>query len=135
MQKAKLIRIALFLFGIIAIVIGGALLLFPVEFESSSGIILDQDVNLLSEMRAYGGMLLFGGIIILLGAFMEKLMHVSIGVSCFLYLSIGLSRLFGMLLDGMPAHALVLATILELVIGGISLYIFLKAEKQKLAPA
>lgn len=132
MKKIKFIRIALFLFGTIAIGIGGALLFFPVSFEASAGIILGKNIGLLSEIRAYGSLILSGGIIILLGAFTNRLLPISIGLSSLFYLSIAVSRIISMVMDGVPSQTLVLATITETIIGLISLYMFLMIDKQAL---
>lgn len=131
MEKIKFIRIALFLFGIIATGIGGALLFFPVSFEASAGIVLDKNISLLSEIRAYGGMIVSGGIIVLLGGFFEKLLRLSSGVSSLFYLSLGLSRIVSLFIDGIPSEALVIACIAEIIIGLASLFMFLKIGKQE----
>ena len=130
MKKIKFIRIALFLFGSIAIGIGGALLFFPIPFQASAGIILDENIGLLSEMRAYGSLILSSGIIILSGAFTNRLLSLSIGLSCLFYLSIAVSRIISMVMDGIPTQTLVSATIAETMIGLISLYMFLMIGKQ-----
>ena len=135
MQKIKFIRLALILFGIIGIGIGSALLFFPVAFESSVGIVLAADSSLLSEMRAFGGILLVGGIIIMFGAFNSKITYLSLVLACLLYLSIGLSRLVGMIVDGMPSESLVSATIVELIIGAICLWLILTGKKPQLQGA
>ncbi len=133
MEKINFIQISLFLFGAIAIVIGGALLVVPVSFEASAGIDLDNNISLLSEIRAYGGMTFFSGIIILLGAFFSKLLRLSLGLSALLYLSLGLSRLVGLLVDGIPSQILITALILEILFGLLSVFMFLKTGEQKSA--
>ncbi len=130
MKKFKIIRIGLAVFGSIAAGIGGALLLAPVAFEASAGVVLAQDVGLLNEFRAFGGMLLVSGIIILSGAIIPKLIYISVLWSCLVYSSIGLSRLLGITIDGAPGESLVSAMLIELVIGLISLGILFKLRKQ-----
>lgn len=131
MKKNNLTRGFLGLSGIIGIAIGGALLFFPVAFEASAGITLDHNISLLSEIRAYGGIILAGGIVIALGAFITNLMCLSITLSSLFYLSIGLSRLWGILVDGIPAEALVTATIAEIIIGLVSVYLMFSMKKLK----
>ena len=130
MKKFKIIRIGLAVFGFIAAGIGGALLLAPVAFEASAGVVLAQDVGLLNEFRAFGGMLLVSGIIILSGAIIPKLIYISVLWSCLVYSSIGLSRLLGITIDGAPGESLVSAMLIELVNGLISLGILFKLRKQ-----
>lgn len=131
MQNSKFIRATLFSFSMVAIGIGSALLFFPVVFESLAGIHLDQNSSLLSEIRAYGGLIFSGGIMISLGAFINNLLRLSFAVSSLLYLSIGSSRLISMFLDGIPAPSLLSATIAEITIGLISLFLFSRLNSPK----
>jgi ABC-type multidrug transport system fused ATPase/permease subunit len=66
----------------------------------------------------------------MLGVFIDRFLLLSIGVACFFYLILGLSRLLSMLIDGMPSEAIVSATIIELVIGLICLFLFLTTKKK-----
>jgi hypothetical protein len=61
-----------------------------------------------------------------LGAFVDKLTFTSIVVSTLLYLSYGLSRILSMAIDGMPAEGLVQAAALEIVIGLVCVFVFVK---------
>ena len=125
----KLVKVFLVVSGAIGIVVGGALLFVPVAFEASAGINIEGNINLLSEVRAPGGTLLVAGILILLGAFISKLTYTSVMLSSLFYLSYGFSRVFSMLIDGIPGESLITATIAEIVIGLISLLIFIKLSK------
>lgn len=125
MEKSKLVKALLFVSGITGVGIGGALLFVPVAFEASAGIHLEQDVNLLSELRAPGGTLLITGILIMLGAFNPRMAFISILLSTLFYLSYGASRVFSILVDGIPNDSLVIATIIEIVIGSLSLFVFI----------
>lgn len=125
MEKSKLVKALLFVLGITGVGIGGALLFVPVAFEASAGIHLEQDVNLLSELRAPGGTLLITGILIMLGAFNPRMAFISILLSTLFYLSYGASRVFSILVDGIPNDSLVIATIIEIVIGSLSLFVFI----------
>lgn len=126
MEKLKPVKILLVISGITAIGIGAALLFAPVAFEASAGIELGEDINLLSELRAPGGTLLVAGVIILLGAFISTLTFLSTVLSSLFYLSYGISRIYGILVDGVPSESLVIATLAELVIGALSLFAFIK---------
>lgn len=129
MEKSKVVRVLLMVSGIIGIGIGGALLFVPVAFEASAGINLGEDLNLLSEIRAPGGALLSGGIIIFLGAFIPKLTHMSLVLSSLFYLSYGFSRVLSMMIDGIPHNSLLSATIIEIIIGLLSLFLLCKFGK------
>lgn len=130
MKKSKLVKALLILSGITGMGIGGALLFAPVDFEASAGIQLGQDINLLSELRAPGGTLLVAGILIILGAFNSGMTFISILLSTLFYLSYGISRIFSMLIDGVPNESLVMAAILEMVIGSLSLFVFVNFKNK-----
>ncbi|MEV7006738.1 DUF4345 domain-containing protein [Streptosporangium sp. NPDC051022] len=117
MRNAKPLRFILVLSGLVVIGIGAASLFTPVAFHGVNGIELGGDAGLLSETRAAGGALLATGVLITLGAFVSRLAFTATAVGAVIYLSYGLSRVLSIALDGMPSNGLVLATVLEVVIG------------------
>lgn len=121
MENSKGLKATLLFSGLIAATIGGAILIAPVAFHATSGIDLTGNIDLLSEIRAPGGSLLAGGILVMSGAFVDRLRLTALIVSVILYLSYGLSRLVGMVLDGMPGDVLVAVTFLEISIGLVCL--------------
>ncbi len=133
MKNSVTTKIFLAFSGLIAIGIGSGLLFAPVEFEASAGVILGEDINLLSEMRASGGAILATGILIILGALIPKLAYLSVVLSSLMYLSYGASRIFGMMVDGMPNNSIVAATTAEIIIGLISILVLLKFDKRQMA--
>ncbi|MCU4175227.1 DUF4345 domain-containing protein [Carboxylicivirga sp. N1Y90] len=130
MRSINLVRILLFISGLIGLIIGLALTLVPVAFEASAGIDLGHDINLLSEIRAPGGSLLIGGVLIFLGAFISNLRLMSLVLSSVLYLGYGLGRLLSLFLDGMPHQSLFMAFLLELFIGALSLIAIFYLKKK-----
>ncbi len=124
-------KIFLVVSGLIGIVIGGALLFFPVAFHASSGISLGDNVNLLSETRAPGGTLVAAGALIALGAFNPRTAPTSFLISSLFYLSYGVSRLYSLFVDGIPHSSLVVAMGCEIAIGLLSLFVLLKANKHR----
>ena len=123
MEKSKLVKALLVIAGMSGIAIGGALLFSPIAFEASAGIHLEGNVNMLSEVRAPGGALLAGGILILLGAFISTLTETSVLLASLFYFSYGLSRILSMIMDGVPTTSLVMAAISEIIIGILSILI------------
>lgn len=126
-----LIQSLLIIAGIIAIIVGGAMLFIPVAFEASAGIHLGENISLLSEVRAPGGTLLVAGILIMSGAFVAKMTHISILLSCLFYLSYGLSRVLGIMMDGVPSESLMIATVVEIIIGLVSLFLMIKLRTKQ----
>lgn len=117
MKNSKVLKTLLIISGLIASGIGAAILFAPVAFYATYGIELGGNFSLLNEIRAPGGALLASGILILAGAFVEKLSFTAVVVSTLLYLSYGLSRVLSIAIDGIPVVELVQAAVLEIVIG------------------
>jgi hypothetical protein len=135
MEKSKLVKALLIVAGLSGIAVGGALLFQPVAFEASAGIHLGEDVNMLSEVRAPGGALLAGGVVIFLGAFIPTLTYTSVLLGTLFFLSYGLSRTFSMIVDGVPTTSLVMATVAEVVIGVLSIAILFNFRKKEFTTA
>ena len=77
--------------GLLLLIIGGAVLFYPVVFAAANGIVLPDAPSLLSEYRAPGGLLIASGVLILLGAVRSVMLEVepSIKSKCWL---VGKSR-------------------------------------------
>ena len=132
MKNSKVLKTILIISGLIASGIGVAILFAPTAFYATYGIELGSDVSLLNEIRAPGAALLASGILIISGAFVDKLAFTAVVVSTLLYLSYGLSRVMSIAIDGMPVEGLVQAAILEIIIGLASIFALVKYRgKQK----
>ena len=116
--------------GLLLLTIGGAILLVPHAFHGGNGIILGDNPNLLSEIRAPGGLLAASGIIILVGASRVRLRASAVQLTTLVYGSFGLARLVSMALDGMPSSTIVGATSLEFVVAFVGLVILWRARAQ-----
>lgn len=126
MKNSKVLKVILFISGLVAIGVGAAILVAPVSFYASSGIGLNGNVSLLNEIRASGGMILVVGLVIMSGVFVARLTYSAIIISMLLYLTYGLSRVLSIIIDGMPVDELVQVVILEIVIGLVCAYAFIK---------
>lgn len=132
MKNSKMIKSILFVSGLIATLIGAAILTIPGPFYATYGIELENNVSLLNEIRASGGGLLATGILIFSGAFVARLTFTSLVVSTLLYLSYGLSRIISTMIDGMPAEGFVQSAILEIIIGLVCIFVLLKYQGRQL---
>lgn len=121
MKNIYVLNAVLFLSGVIAAGVGVGVLFVPHLFHGASGIVVPEDVNLLNEMRAPGGLLIAAGVFIIVGAFKSHLAPVAAVVSGVAFLSFGGSRLVSVMLDGMPNSAIIQIMVLELVIGVVCL--------------
>jgi len=131
MKNSKVLKTILFISGLILTGIGGAVLFMPVAFFATNGINIENNINLLSEIRSPGGALFASGILIMLGAFMAKLTFTSSVISILMYLSYGISRILSIAIDGMPTEGLVKATAVEIIIGLVSVFAILKYRENE----
>ncbi|HUS54302.1 MAG TPA: DUF4345 domain-containing protein [Thermohalobaculum sp.] len=125
-KNSKALRTMLFISGLIAAGVGGAILSVPVAFYAAYGIEIGSNISLLNEIRAPGGALLASGMFIMSGAFVARLTATSAVVSALLYVPYGLSRILSMAIDGMPDEGLVQAAVLETAIGLIWVFSLVK---------
>lgn len=117
MQPTRVLRATLFLSGVIAAIIGAALLIDPVAFHASNGSQLHDNPNLMSEVRAPAGALFLVGAFGLTAAFRSRWAHQAARTLSAVYLSYALARLVSMAVDGLPSHGLMVATAIEFTIG------------------
>ena len=120
-MKNTITVIYLVIAGLVLLTIGSAILLAPHAFHGGNGITLGDNPNLLSEIRAPGGLLVSSGIVILIGAFRRQLRSRSVQLTTFVYGSFGVARLVSMALDGIPSSSIVGATLLELIVALVGL--------------
>ncbi len=120
MSRSKFHSATLFVSGVIAVLIGAAIVLDPAGFHATSGIHLGAgDPALLNEMRAAGGPVLAVGLLALTGLFIRRLQMLALTASAVFYTGYGVARLASLMVDGIPDQAMVWITLLELVIGTV----------------
>ena len=107
--------------GFVALAVGGILLFAPEVLFEMSNVVLGDNPDLLSEIRAPGGLLLASGGFVFLAAFVARFKTAALALGAMLYLSYGLARLFSIAVDGAPGPSLQQATMLELVLGVLCL--------------
>ncbi len=124
MKLNRFEKTMLFISGISAFGIGSLIVFTPHSFYASSGIMLDNDVNLLSELRAPAAGLLTLGIFMLLGIIRPVLAQISIFSTLVVFITFPAGRLISIIFDGMPSMAIFSALVFELVIAAVSLIAF-----------
>ena len=125
------VRTILLVSGLVGVVIGGAMLLEPVEFHAMAGIALGGSPSLLNEMRASGGALLAIGVFIFAGAIRANLTFAAAVIATSLYLAYGLSRTFSMFVDGAPDDNLVVIAGSEIAWGLVCAFALGSYRKNK----
>ncbi|MCA8893124.1 MAG: DUF4345 domain-containing protein [Hyphomonas sp.] len=117
MHTSVTLKVILIFAGLVGLLVGAGMLFAPVPFHASAGIVLDDSTNLLSEMRASGGVVLASALVILSGAFVARLAFTATLIATLMYLSYGVSRLISIAVDGMPDIAILQIAAAELVVG------------------
>jgi len=92
-MKISLNVLFLFLAGLLLLIIGSLILLMPQTFYASDGVLLGNNPSLLSEIRASGGMLAGGALVIFAGVVRPTVRSLAMTLSILIYGSFGLSRL------------------------------------------
>ena len=92
-MKSRLTFVFLFIAGLLLLAIGGAILLAPHAFHAGNGIVLGHDPNLLSEIRAPGGLLVGSAVFILIGALRPDRQSLAVMLTVLVYGSFGLAAI------------------------------------------
>ena len=119
-------RLFLVLSGAIAVLIGFMILFAPRAFFAVNGIDLGVDPNLMSEIRAPGGVLLAAGVVIICGAIIGSLFHAALLTVAVVFGMYAVSRLISIALDGLPSSSFISALGIELVVGVIAAALIVK---------
>lgn len=118
------------IFKIITLSLSGLLLLFvgimrlmnPIKtYLKNSGITIENEVNLLNEVKGTSSVQLFAGIIILLGIFIPKLTIISFAAASLIFLGFAFGRIMSIVIDGKPNKLIIQGLLFELVFGSASL--------------
>lgn len=129
MEFSKAVKVLQFIAGIIGIIIGAGMAFTPISFQSSAGIVLGDNLSLLSETRAPGSLLFIGGVIVLGSAFKSKWRYLGLVLTALMYLGYGIGRTISLVVDGIPHQSLLIALVLELIVGGLALSVLLRSNK------
>ena len=135
MKKSKVLKGILIVLGLLLIVIGLWRLFDPITFFENSGLVLSNEAGLLSEARATGGAVLGFGIVVLMGAFNQRLSYTSTITALVVFLGFGIARLIGFSLDGNPGEGVIQGIIVEFVLGLLAVFALFKyREKSSITP-
>ncbi len=121
MSVTPALRAILIISGVVALAIGGAILVVPAAFYTGYGIAWSADPNLASELQGVGGLLLGSGALIAAGAFVPRLSFTATLLSAVLYLGYAAGRAVSVAAHGLPSTAIVLSGAVELGLGLLSL--------------
>ncbi|MEO0678106.1 MAG: DUF4345 domain-containing protein [Pseudomonadota bacterium] len=131
MHLTFLEKLVLGVSGVTAVGIGGMITFAPHAFYAGYGIMLGDDPNLLSELRAPGAALATLGLLMLLGVWRSALAQLAVASTLIVYLAFPAGRFIGLAADGMPSPGILAALLLEIAIAGACLFAFRKRLLRK----
>ncbi len=115
--------IILSLSSLMLVFVGIMRLTNPIKtYAQNSGITLDNDVNLLNEMRGVSAVMLCAGIITVLGTILPWLTLTSFVVASLIFIGFLIGRLISMKVDGKPNKQISQGIVFELVLGGANVF-------------
>ncbi|MEM9572000.1 MAG: DUF4345 domain-containing protein [Pseudomonadota bacterium] len=120
-SHAPATRLFLALSGAMLALVGASILFVPHAFYASNQIELGVQPNLMSEIRAPGGLFLASGLVIVAGAFRSRLQQFALAICAISFGMTGLSRLVSLFFDGLPTASILIALGIELVVAAIAL--------------
>ncbi|WP_422040469.1 DUF4345 domain-containing protein [Roseibium sp.] len=118
-MNAYVTRLTLAVAGVLALGIGAAITFAPGAFYASYGIVLPAGADFYSEVRAPGTNLAILGALIFVGAFKADWARFSATLGTAVFLAYAAGRIVSIMLDGIPSDAILLALMIELVVGGL----------------
>lgn len=115
--------VVLSLSGLLLLVVGGSRLTNPIKnYLKNAGVKIEEEVNLLNEVRGMSSVMMCGGIIILLGIVIPTLTVTSFVVAILIFIGFAIGRLLSTWLDGKPNKLLTQGLIFELVLGAANIF-------------
>ncbi len=110
--------VTLSLSGLLLTLVGISRLSNPIKtYQKSSGITINNDVNLLNEVKGVGALMMLGGLLTLLGILVSQFTFTSHVIAALIFIGFAIGRLVSMGTDGKPNKQIVQGLIFELVLG------------------
>ena len=115
--------VILSLSALLLLFVGASRLSNPIKaYFKSSGIKIENEVNLLNEMRGVGALMHSGGVIVTLGIFFPFLTFTSFVVGALIFLGFLIGRLISIAVDGKPNKLITQGIMFELVLGAANIF-------------
>jgi hypothetical protein len=126
-----LTRAIFLLAGLISLAIGFSITFLTQGFYSSTGIDLGGDVNLFSEIRASGAVLLVVALFLLGALFKPDWRPAALIVAAVYFSAYGLARLYSAFATGWAGPEITTAMVAELAIGALALGVILHNRRYR----
>jgi len=115
--------VILSLSGLMLIFVGTMRLTNPIKaYLKNSGIKLENDTDLLNEMKGVSTVMLCSGIIILLGTIVQSLNFTSFVVASLIFIGFAIGRIISMITDGKPNKQIIQGIMFELILGTANIF-------------
>ncbi|MDG1331348.1 MAG: DUF4345 family protein [Crocinitomicaceae bacterium] len=92
------------------------------NYWKNSGIKIENEVNMLSEVRGMSTLMLLGGLIIMLGAVLPEITLTSFIVAIMLFGGVAIGRLISFGVDGKPNKQIITGLITEVVFCSLHMF-------------
>ena len=122
MRNSIVLKVILVGLGLPLLVFGSWRVMDIVGFFAFNGIELGHDVSMLNETRAAGGMVVGSALVILSGAFFQRMAFTSTVLAVVVFLSFGFARLYGIVVDGLPSEKILQGIFSEFAMGSIGVF-------------
>jgi hypothetical protein len=133
MTPTALQKTTLTIASLVAVAVGLAFALIPMAFLEFSGVSIEKDVNLFSDIRSNGGGILMSGVLIGLGVFLPSMTMPSLILSTCLYFAFGGTRFLAMAVDGVPNRYFVTVASGEIIVAIVCLIVTVNSTALKRA--
>lgn len=123
-MKTNFNSIYLCVAGLVMVIVGSYIALTPNDYLRSLGVAIEfNSVNLLSDLRGIGGMLLVMGSTIFLSTFRKNLQPAALLMSTLVYGAFFIFRTVGFVFDGLPSVALIAAYWIEFILALMGMWL------------
>lgn len=119
MKKQLFVNATLLIAGLTASAIGAGILIDPVGFHATLGIVVDQQTSLINELRAAGGAIFAVGVCALCSVWVKRMALTALSISALIFGSYAVARFYSFALDGVPNSKFVWVASLEMVIAAL----------------
>ena len=90
---------------------------------------LENDIDLVNEIRGVGAVMLLGGIIILLGTIVPNLRQTAFIVAIVILFGVVIGRLISFGIDGQPNEAVIKVMAVEFILGLLNIFCLVREEE------
>jgi len=129
MKSTVLQKGTLALSALIALGIGAAIVFAPTAFYAVSTVTLPDSVNLLNDIRGFGGGLVAVAIFIGLGLFYQSFTFSSLVAGAMIFAGFGFARIWAITVDGFPDTTYIWVLVIELFLAAMAAVCVYKTSK------